>query len=882
MQYFKITLLVTVILCFASADCLAYDFVVNGIFYNILSSTTVEVTYESTDYCSYSGYVSVPDVVTHDGQTYSVTGIGGNAFRDCEDLTSITLGTKLTSIDSNAFRNCEGMTSITIPAHVTSIGNRAFYGCTNLSSVTNLAITPQSITSTTFSQYGSLYVLAGCKNAYSQSDCWSIFSTIREDAEPLSIEKSKTISQSDNTTIQITKTYKEGYTVVTLSHSENSPIYYSFSGNTETEWMGLYQSPLELHEPCTITFTSNAVDFTYMKIAVCGIPVVKDTIAHFTANEEAWFANVKIYDSEMGEQELPSNWDAKAAYYFGKTAWSSQQGVKYVYSTIDTQWRMRTQGQVLIGETNAATSTGVGNGAVGYYAETPFDAIGAPSKGRVTFGGKTSGEPFTGSVESTVKFGGELDIVTYSANNNTASASILELQTSTDGETWTTVSTLSSAETQRYFKKARFHISATEPIYIRVAHVGGGSNGLLYDIIVIKTDGKSNPDIMDESLYSLSYNVNGALFRQNFLESGGYLPDLPNPTKTGYTFTGWENIPVVMPNNNVAVNAMFSINRYAIRYYVDQYLYAIDSLDYASTIIPHSIPMGGDYTTSDWRGFPENMLMPAQNFGVHLFSVQYQQNHARVWYFDDWSAETLTNLESDIKWTGDEKSNGTIYEGCYWCNAASVAEGCDTDSNLMANGAVIKELYGLKIKTMRMNQIAIATDYRVTKDPNAWGPYHGTQYLWFAGAFEIRIPNVNPGSIVHAGVESHKLSEARGIDMYINDVRIPWISGQLGYPTTYDDYTWQVPENIDANAVDVIFRRSNGCHVYYITIDTDMSIPAPAISIGDGDALYFPLTHTYETVNYSRTFSSADKWQAFYVPFSIPVETLAENGLEVA
>lgn len=32
---------------------------------------------------------------------------------------------------------------------------------------------------------------------------------------------------------------------------------------------------------------------------------------------------------------------------------------------------------------------------------------------------------------------------------------------------------------------------------------------------------------------------------------------------------------------------------------------------------------------------------------------------------------------------------------------------------------------------------------------------------------------------------------------------------------------------------------------------------------------------------YTRTFSSADKWQALYVPFSIPVDVLTENGLEV-
>ena len=35
-------------------------------------------------------------------------------------------------------------------------------------------------------------------------------------------------------------------------------------------------------------------------------------------------------------------------------------------------------------------------------------------------------------------------------------------------------------------------------------------------------------------------------------------------------------------------------------------------------------------------------------------------------------------------------------------------------------------------------------------------------------------------------------------------------------------------------------------------------------------------------MNYSRTFSSADKWQALYVPFSIPIDTLDKYGLQVA
>jgi hypothetical protein len=66
----------------------------------------------------------------------SVTSIGLNAFRDCSDLTSVTIADGVTSIGVNAFSNCTNLTSITIPGSVTSIGGSAFRECTRLTSIT--------------------------------------------------------------------------------------------------------------------------------------------------------------------------------------------------------------------------------------------------------------------------------------------------------------------------------------------------------------------------------------------------------------------------------------------------------------------------------------------------------------------------------------------------------------------------------------------------------------------------------------------------------------------------------------------------------------------------------------------------------------------------
>ena len=134
-------ILATVMMLIATLPALAYDFEVNGIYYNVLDETakTVEVTYRDN---KYSGSITIPHSVTHNGISYSVTEIGKEAFDGCKGLTSITLPNSVTEIGIFAFYGCKGLTSITIPNSVTSIGEYAFDGCYDLTSIT----IPNSVT----------------------------------------------------------------------------------------------------------------------------------------------------------------------------------------------------------------------------------------------------------------------------------------------------------------------------------------------------------------------------------------------------------------------------------------------------------------------------------------------------------------------------------------------------------------------------------------------------------------------------------------------------------------------------------------------------------------------------------------------------------------
>ena len=152
-QLIKTSILLLALLLPAIAT--AHDFKVGGIYYNINGNEAI-VTYKGQDYNSYnneySGSVVIPATVTHNGTTYTVTGIGYAAFWNCTGLTSIDIPNSVTSIGVGAFEGCTGLTSIVIPNRVTEIGNYAFYECAGLTSI----VISNSVTTI------GLYAFYGC------------------------------------------------------------------------------------------------------------------------------------------------------------------------------------------------------------------------------------------------------------------------------------------------------------------------------------------------------------------------------------------------------------------------------------------------------------------------------------------------------------------------------------------------------------------------------------------------------------------------------------------------------------------------------------------------------------------------------------------------
>ena len=125
------SLILTAIALMLSLSASAFDFYVDGIYYNITSSTSpyiAEVTRGNTQRAYYSGEVTIPSNVTYDNITYSVTSIGDAAFYECSGLTSVTIPNSVTSIGESAFSDCTGLTSVTIPNLTISLARYRHFG----------------------------------------------------------------------------------------------------------------------------------------------------------------------------------------------------------------------------------------------------------------------------------------------------------------------------------------------------------------------------------------------------------------------------------------------------------------------------------------------------------------------------------------------------------------------------------------------------------------------------------------------------------------------------------------------------------------------------------------------------------------------------------
>ncbi|MBR5861158.1 MAG: InlB B-repeat-containing protein, partial [Bacteroidaceae bacterium] len=127
--------------------------------------------------------------------------------------------------------------------------------------------------------------------------------------------------------------------------------------------------------------------------------------------------------------------------------------------------------------------------------------------------------------------------------------------------------------------------------------------------------------------YNLVYIVDGKEYKKLTIKFGEAITPEAELTKEGYTFSGWSEVPETMPARDITVTGTFTVNTYKITYMVDGEVYTTANVKYGETIIPIEEPTKEGYTFSGWNGLPTTMptrdITITGTFTVNTYNLIY-------------------------------------------------------------------------------------------------------------------------------------------------------------------------------------------------------------------------------------------------------------------
>ena len=85
--------------------------------------------------------------------------------------------------------------------------------------------------------------------------------------------------------------------------------------------------------------------------------------------------------------------------------------------------------------------------------------------------------------------------------------------------------------------------------------------------------------------YKLTYKVDDEVYGEvETINCGATITPREAPTKEGYTFSGWDNVPAKMPAQDVTVSGTFTINKYTVTFVVDNTTIPVENVEYGTAL----------------------------------------------------------------------------------------------------------------------------------------------------------------------------------------------------------------------------------------------------------------------------------------------------------
>ena len=569
-------------------------------------------------------------------------------------------------IGDQAFNSYTGLTSVTIPNNVTSIGDFSFWGCNNLTNITSFIPAGRlfAIREYTFSCVDlnncTLYVPYKSKEKYTLTDGWKSFKNIVELRDTYKvtfcIDDKEVVSydiKEGDAIIYPTEYEKEGYSLnwdinIDIMPSNDITIKGTFCVNT---YSVTYIVDGEIYAVDSIAFGSEILlrdnpvkeGHTFSgwseaplimpanDITISGSFSVNSYVVTYIVDGEAFATDSIAYGSEIVLRDEP----IKEGHTF--SGWSEAPVTMPAENiTISGFFTVNsyTITYIVDGETLAIDSIVYGSEIV---------LRDEPTKEGHTFSGWSEAPETMPAEDITVlgSFAVNSYAVTYIVDGEEykresvvyGTVIILSDEPTKEGHTfsgWSEVPESMPAE----------DITITGTFSVNSYNVCFILDGDVYQTISVKygeviplpeepvKDGctfsgwSEIPDAMPAeditvtgtfyaNFYTVTYVVDGDVYAMVTVGYNAIIPKMEDPVKEGHTFNGWENLPDVMPAQDITITGSFSVNAYNAIFIVDNTLYAKLSVNYGDVIELPEPPHKEGFVFEGWAGLPETM--PAED-----------------------------------------------------------------------------------------------------------------------------------------------------------------------------------------------------------------------------------------------------------------------------
>ena len=604
----------------------------------------------------------------------NVTALGKSAFYDCKSLQKIVVPNSVESMGQLCFYDCSKMESAMMGEGLTFIGNRTFYGCkaltnvklgNNINTINNAAFgfctqlphihLPESLVNMKDSVFYSCSALEEITIPQSTKNVGNhVFTQCSKLADVIIKERSNSLNlgNSGNLPIFVDCPLDSVYIGGKITYNKSKEYGYSpFHNKTSLRTVVIADGEEQIYERefegCSnlqnITIGDGVLAIGTHAFSGCtslptiSIPQTTESIGDYAFSQCKNLSDVIIKNrtnaialGHNGKNPLFVDCPLDSVYIGGKISYSrlSNEGYSPFYRNTSLRTVLITDKEEQVYENEFYGCTGLKKVVIGH---------GVTSIGDYAFSGCSALESFS--------FGNSMQTIGNEAFSDCVS-----------------ITSLISYATEPPIcgTQALDDISKWDCVlYVPSGYVSIYSGADKWrDFFFIE-------DIQEVEKYALTFIVDGKVYYTDILAHGAAVMMPDTPTKEGYTFIGWGEVPAIMPAEDVTIYGTFTANKYLVTFKIGDEVISSERLEYGASIVVPEAPEKEGYTFEGWsevaEAVPAGDVTYEGRYIVNVYKVHYYVDEELVHTVEvtygepipEYIYESTIEGETFIGWVGD-------------------------------------------------------------------------------------------------------------------------------------------------------------------------------------------------------------------------------------